>query len=120
MNDFQEMIREAFVGEEPYVPGQDRAMIQASIRKFEGQDRMVRWLLWFSVLLMTGIFIWSTLRFYAAEPDATPKQLILDAILILSSMQCIGWAKMFIFSNQKNVSILKELKRTQLMLLEEE
>lgn len=119
MNDFQDMIKEAFVGEEPYRGGQDSTELRASIRKFEVQDRLLRIGLWGSVLAMSALCYWSGLRFWQAPQDASPKQLILYATLFLVSIQCIGWTKMFLFNNQKSFSILKELKRVQLLLLEE-
>ena len=119
MNDFQDMFKEAFLGEEPYKGGQNSVELTASIRKFESQDRLLRISLWGSVLSMTALCIWSGLSFWQTPEAAGPKPLILYATLFLISVQCIGWIKMFLFNNQKSFSILKELKRVQLLLLEE-
>ena len=118
MNDFQELIKEAFLGEEPYDHTQGEAELKASIRKFESQDRVLRWMLWSSVAFMSGLTYWAGWSFYKAPSDASPKQLILYATVFLFAVQCVGWTKMFLFNNQKSFSILKELKRVQLLLME--
>jgi len=118
MNEFQAMLKEALMGEEPFNTEQGSADLKASIRKFESQDKMLRALLWGSVVFQMGLFIWSGWKFCTSDADSSPKSLILYATLFLISIQCIGWSKMFIFSNQKSFSILKELKRVQLLLLE--
>ena len=45
--------------------------------------------------------------------------LILYATIFLWASYGIGWAKMFLFSTQKSLSMLKELKRVQLTWLED-
>ena len=118
MNEVQAMIKEALMGEEPFAPDQGSTDLKASIRRFETQDRMLRLLLWGAVLTQTGLCVWSGYRFWQADAETSTKSLILYATLFLVSIQCIAWSKMVIFNNQKSYSVLKELKRVQLMLLE--
>lgn len=116
MSEFTEIIKEAFLGEEPYDPRPGRAQLEESIRKFEARERTLRYLLWFAVTFMTAVSIGSAWAFLTSEPDTSTKRLILYGVLFLFACQSIGWSKMFLFSSQKALSVMKELKRIQLML----
>ncbi|MFT5286684.1 MAG: hypothetical protein ACI8TQ_002855 [Planctomycetota bacterium] len=118
MSDFQDILREALMGEETYDENQGQAELRASIQKFDSQERIMRTLLWSSVVLMTVLCFWSAWSFIESPEDVSTKYLIMLATLFLFSVQSIGWSKMFIYSNQKSVSTLKELKRVQLLLME--
>ena len=118
MSDFTEMIKEAFVGEEPYDPTPGRAAIEESIRKFERRDRTLRFLMWFVVTFMVAVGIWAAWQFWHADAGESTKMLLLYAVAFLFAGQAVGWAKMFLFSMQKDLSVLKELKRLQLIMLE--
>ena len=117
MNQFQEMLKEAFMGEEPFDPSPGREALEASIAKFEGRDRTLRIMLWFNVALMTGVCVWAVRGFFLADEGAT-RDLVLYATVFLFGSQAIGWAKMFLFTTQQSLSLRKELKRAQLTLLE--
>ena len=114
MNEFKQMIKEAFVGEEAYDPAQGREALVDSIRRFESRDRTLRWMMWFAVTFMTVLSVWAAWQFWASDPDASAKSLILYAVIFLWGCQGIGWAKMFLFSSQLGFSLMKELKRLRL------
>ncbi len=118
MSQFQEMLKEAFLGAEPFDPSPGREALEASIRKFEQRDRTLRRMLWFAVLFMSVLCYWAGWRLLTAEPEVSTKSLIVYATLFLFATQAIGWAKLFLFSTQQSLSLQKELKRTQLFLLE--
>lgn len=118
MSEFTEMIKEAFLGEEPYDPSPGRAELEASIRRFEARDRTLRFMMWFAVTFMTVVCVWAAWSFFAAAPETSTKKLILYAVLFLWGSEGIGWSKMFLFSTQKSLGVMKELKRVQLMLSE--
>ena len=118
MNQFQEMMKEAFLGEEPFDASPGREALEASIRKFEQRDRVLRLMVWFGVTFMTGVCVWAAWSFLGAEPDASSRSLILYATVFLFAGQAVGWSKMFLFSTQQSFSLQKELKRAQLMWLE--
>lgn len=114
-NEFTEMIKEAFVGEEPYESSPGREALLASIRSFEARDRTMRLLVWFVVTFMAALAAWAGWKFAS---ESSTKMLILYATVFLWGMQGVGWAKMFLFSTQKSLSMLKELKRVQLTILD--
>lgn len=118
MNQFQEMLKEAFMGEEPFDASPGRAALEASIRKFEQRDRTLRYMIWFAVIFMSAVCGWAAWSFFSSD-DASAKSLILYATLFLFASQAIGWAKMFLFSTQQSFSLQKELRRAQLTWLEE-
>lgn len=118
MNDFTEMLKEAFVGEEPYDPSPARADLESAMRRFERRDRTLRYLLWFAVAFMTAVLAWAAWSFWRAGSEASTRELLLYAVLFLWGSQGVGWAKMLLLTTQKHLSILKELKRVQLALSE--
>lgn len=118
MNDFQEMIREAFAGEKPYDPSPDRGALEAAIRSFERRDRIMRLLMWFAVTAMTVLAVWSGWSFAVADDATSVKTLILYATVFLWASFGIGLAKLMLFTTQRGFSIMKELKRAQLIWLE--
>jgi len=116
MNDFTELLKEAFVGEEPYDSHPAREELEASLRTYERRERTLRYMLWLAVAFMSCVAYYSAWKFLTSDEEASTKQLILYAVLFLWSSTCIGWAKMFLLNTQKHLSILKELKRVQLAL----
>ncbi len=112
MNEFTEMIKEAFVGDEPFDPSPGREALQASVDKFERRDRVVRFMSWFAVAFMGAVAFWAGWSFWKSE---STKMLILYATIFLWAMIGIGWAKMFLFQMQSSIALMKEIKRSQLM-----
>ncbi len=117
MNDFKEMLKEAFVGEEPYDPAPSRAVLEDSLRHFESRDRMTRILMWVAVSFMSLLVGWSVWSFVRAGEDAGVRELLLYSTAFLFGCQGIAWSKMLLFTSQLDFRILKELKRVQLSLL---
>ena len=115
MNEFQRLLHEAFAGLEPYDPAPGRAAIEEAIRGFERRDRLLRRLVWYSVLFMTAVCVASAWRFFTADP-ADVRALVLYAVLFLFGLLAIGWQKMTLFTSQQSLRIEIELKRLQLML----
>jgi hypothetical protein len=116
VSEFTNLLKEAFAGQEPYDPAPGRAALEEAIRGFARRERLVRGLMWFAVAAAAALCAWSAWRFLAAGDDAGPKRLLLYATLFLFGGQAIGWAKMFLFTNQQNLAIQTELKRVQLQL----
>lgn len=118
MNEFKALLREAFLGEEPFDPAPGRAALLASARSLEDRERVLRRLMWLAVTLMTAVAAWGAWSFFTAGDGASVKRLVLAATAFLFGVQGVGTLKMSLFSLQKDLSVLKELKRVQLMLLE--
>jgi hypothetical protein len=119
MSEFHEMIKEAFVGEEPWDPTPGREALEAAIAKFERRDRALRWMSWLSVAFMGAVCVAAAWGFLAADEGASTKRLILYATLFLFAGQGVGWSKMFLFTTQQSFSIQKELRRARIAWLEE-
>ena len=117
MNEFTEMIREAFLGEEAYDPTPGREALEESIRRFESRDRVVRLLSWFMVTAMSVVMFWAAWRFWKTDAQSS-KALVGYATLVLAASGGVGFGKMFLFNVQSDLKVMKEIKRTQLMLLE--
>jgi hypothetical protein len=118
MNEFSQMIKEAFAGEEPYRTDLGRQALEESIRRFERRDRAVRLMSWFAVAFMSAVTIWAVVAFVRAPQDASLKELLVYAAAFLWSMMGVGWMKMFLALMQNDIGIRKELKRVQLLMLE--
>ena len=119
MNEFKKMLEEAFLGEEPYDLHPSRAELESALRKFEQRDRTMRRMLWFAVVFMAAVAVASAWTFLEAGADDA-KRLIFCATLFLWANVGVGWAKMFLFQTQQHLTVLKELKRVHLAVLEEE
>lgn len=117
MNQFREMLREAFAGAEPYDPVPQRPAIEAAIEQIGQRDRMMRVLVWFAVTFLTVVAVWAGWSFFALE-DPSPRALILRATLFLWAILGVWFMKMLLFVTQRELAIHRELKRTQLMLLD--
>lgn len=52
MTEFNEILKEAFAGLDPYDPSPARADLEASLAKFARRDRTLRLMLWFAVVFM--------------------------------------------------------------------
>jgi hypothetical protein len=118
MKEFGEMLKEAFVGEEPFDPSPGRALLEASIDKFDRRMRTVRYMSWFGVVFMGAVMFYAVYSFFDAPPEAETKKLILWASLFLWSNIGVGMLKFFLMMMINDIGLRKELKRTQLMILE--
>ena len=120
MNEIREFLAEAFLGEEAYDPSPGREAMERALRDFDAQERLLRRLMWFAVLCMSGLAAWAAWSFARGGSEASTRSLVLHATLFLAAVQGVGWSKMFLFTTQKNLQVLKELKRLQLTLLRRE
>tara|TARA_R110002126_G_scaffold4409_19_gene23236 strand:+ start:6806 stop:7174 length:369 start_codon:yes stop_codon:yes gene_type:complete len=114
MNEFQSMLREAFLGEEPFDPKPGHVDLEAAIQRFDKRERVLRCLMWLGVTLMTGVCVWSAWRFLRADEAASTKSLILYATVFLFGAQAVGTSKFFLFTSQQSFSLQKALLRAQL------
>ena len=119
MSELNKLLAEAFAGLEPIDPSPSRADVQRSLHAFKERDRILRWMLWFAVLFMTGVCVAGGALFYGAEAEDVRTQ-ILGAVLFLFGMTAISWAKMVLFQSQQHFTVLRELKLIQLRLLDAE
>ena len=118
MSEFADMIKEAFVGEEPYDPAPGRRDLEASIRKFDSRDRTMRFLTWFAVTFMGVVFFVAGWKFWTADAETSTKSLILYATISLWAMIGIGFMKSMLFNIQASLGLRKDIKRLQLTLSE--
>ena len=119
MSEFTDLIKEAFVGEEPYDPKPGREDLEAAIRKFENRDRTMRFLTWFAVTFQSAVLVFSIWKFWTADEATTsPKTLIIYATLSVWAMIAIGFMKTSLFTTQLGLGLRKDLKRLQLQLTE--
>jgi len=118
MNEFAEIIKEAFVGEAPFDPHPGEEALLASIDKFDRRMRTVRAMAVFAVSFMSAVAALAVVMFLRAPGDGGAKALIGWAGLFLWSMAVIGFAKHWFATMHNDIGLRKELKRTQLMILE--
>lgn len=119
MNEFKEMIKEAFLGEEVFDASPGRAALEASVEKYDRRERVARFMAWFTVSFMSIVFLWAAWSFWQAGSEASTKQLILYASVALWGMIGIGSGKLFLLHMQTHISLMKELKRMQLTFFEQ-
>ena len=120
MNEFKEMIKEAFLGEETPAASPAREAVEVALRRLDRRDRVVRVLSWFMVTFMTLVGIAAAVLF--AQEAGTPlgKAHLVYAALFTMAFVGIGAGKLFLLAMQNHLGVLKELKRVELMLLNEE
>jgi hypothetical protein len=118
MSEFAEILKEAFVGEAPFDPHPGEEVLRASIDKFDRRLRTVRFMTWFAVGFMGAAMALAVVMFLRAPPDASAKVLTAWAGLFLWAMAGIGFAKHWFAMMQNDIGLRKELKRTQLMILD--
>ena len=73
VNEFSEMLKEAFVGEEPFDPQPARAALQGSIDKFDRRMRTVRHMAWFGVTFMGAVMVFAAVMFFRAPETASAR-----------------------------------------------
>jgi len=118
MNEFAEMLKEAILGDEPYRPDPGRAALEASVARFEARMRTVRRMAFFMVTLASAVFVTGLVRFLRAGPDASVRELLLDAGLFFFGLMCVGMGKMWFAMMHNHIAVMKELKVTQIRLAE--
>jgi len=118
VGEFGEMLKEAFVGEERFDPRPGREMLERSIDKFDRRMRTVRHMAWIGVLFPGAVMIAAAVQFFRAPEDASTKMLLLWAVLFLWGNMAVGMIKFWLAMMNNDIGLRKELKRTQLMVLE--
>jgi hypothetical protein len=112
------MLKEAFVGEAPFESHPPRAVLEASIRKFERRMRAVRYMSWFAVAFGGVVIIAALARFFQLPPDASVKTLLIYAVAFLWGLGIVGMSKMWLLMMINDIGVRKEVKRIQLMLID--
>ena len=119
IDEFTDLLKEAFVGEEPFDPSPGMEALQASVAKFERRMRTVRHMAWFAVTFMGGVMAWAAYSFFQATPDDTDlKTMLVYAVLFGMAFLAVGFIKGWFAMMSNDIGLRKELKRTQMMLLE--
>ncbi len=119
MSDFRNLIKEAFVDAEPFDPSPGREALQSSVDKFNRRMRTVRWMSWaVSVPFMTVVMIWALISLLQAPEDTSTSTLILYGVFFVWASTGVGFVKGWFAMTQNHILVMKELKRTQLMMLE--
>ncbi len=118
MSEFGEMIKEALLGEESFDPSPGAEAVKAVLQKFDRRMWTVRVLSWFVVAFMFALAIVMIVFLLQAPADESPGLLLLYAVLAVFGMTGVGMAKGYWFLMQNHFALMKEVKRTQLLLIE--
>ena len=115
---FTRMVQEALTGPEPFDPSPGRVALAAAVREFERRERVLRFLAWGSVAFMTAIALWAAWNLLRAPESASTQHLLLYACAFLWASGGIGFAKLWLFFTQAQLTTQRELKRLELTLLD--
>ena len=118
MSEFSEMMKEAFLGLEKFDSLPGKADLQKSIDKFDRRERTLRRLAWTAVTFMTALLVGVLVSWLRAGDDTTVRVQIAHLALFLFALTSIGMMKLWLIIMQYHFTGLKEMKRTQSMLLE--
>jgi len=119
MSQFGELLKEAFVDTEPFDPNPDKEAVEASVRKFTRRMKTIRWMAIVAVSFMTAVFVWAAVSFVSASVDTATKTLLLYFGAAMFGMVGIAFSKTWFALMLNHVALMKELKRIQLMMLEQ-
>ena len=118
MSELSEMIKEAFTdSEKSFQPHPARRDLELSVEQYGRRMKVVRGLAFFTVSFMGLVCAACAIAFFQAPEDDT-RSLILYASGFIFAMTAIGWGKMWFSNMQNHLAVVKEIKRTQFMLLE--
>jgi hypothetical protein len=118
MSEFAQILKEAFVGDEPFRPETDRATAEASVRKFENRMRTFRRM---TTLLVGGMFIvlvYCVVGFLRLPVDANVKTQLTYVGAFIWAGSGITIGKLWFAMMHNHVAVMKEMKRIELMMLE--
>ncbi len=116
MNDFKELIREALLGDEPYVPDVGREELERSVRKFEQRHKTARYLAWVGITMGSALTFFGAYSLWQADDQTSVKMLIVYGALIAFGSSQIAFMKQWVFRVQDHLSMMKEIKATQMLL----
>ena len=120
MSDFGNLIKEAFVDAEPFDPDPGREALRSSVEKYTRRMRTVRVMTWgVAVPFMGAVMIWSMISLLGAPEETSASTLFLYGMLFVWSSTAIGFIKGWFAMMQNHILVMKELKRVQLMLVEQ-
>ena len=120
MNEFAQMLKEAFVGEEPFDARPGREALQASIRKYDARMKTVRYMAIFAVTFMSVVFFYCFIWLLRAPDDTSTRVLIIYAVIVGWAMGAIGFSKGWFAMMHNDIGLRKELRRIQMMMLEKD
>lgn len=120
MSEFKDMLKEAFRDDAPFDPSPGRAVLDASVQKFERRMRTVRWMAFFAVTFMSVVMVAGLWLLLDASDDASARTVVLYGALFVWGYVGIGFAKGWFAIMHNHIGTMKELKRVQMMLLERE
>jgi len=116
MSEFQDMLKEALIGDEPFQEHQNEAHLQEAVKRYDRRMKTVRFMTWFPVGFMTVLVVGCLWRFAVTDPSEV-KELLVYALLFVFAMTAIGWSKLFLMMMHNHVESQKELVRVQMLLL---
>ena len=118
MNEFLELLKEAFYKAEPFEAHPQQKELQRSVVQFERRVKVVRWMTWLPVTFMGVVLTIVLVSFFRLGDDASTKTLLIHAVLFLFSMLAIGSQKVWMCIMHNHYATMKELKRVQMLLLD--
>lgn len=118
MNEFTEMLREAFHADEPFDPDPGREAILDAITGFERRMRLVRRMTWLAVTFFTALAVWMLVLLLGADEETATKWLVTYAVVLVYALVGVGFVKGWLQLMLIHTRTMRELKRTQLMVLE--
>jgi len=116
MSDFGDMLREAMLADEPYRPDASREAIERAVRGFETRARTIRRLglvMAGGPGLITALGLWVFFSATAGEDHR-----VLGALLTLFGIGASGLGKLWFHAMSNHLTLLRELKATQLAVAE--
>ncbi len=120
MNEFAQMLKEAFVGEEPFDPRPGREALQASIRKYDARMKTVRYMAIFAVSFMGVVGVYCFIWLLRAPDETSTRVLIIYALVFGWALGAVGFCKGWFAMMQNDIGLRKELRRIQMMMLEKD
>lgn len=118
MSEFKDLVMEALLGDEPYKPDSGRAELEQSVRRFEQRERTSRHMAWFAITFGTAVLAFGVWGLWHADEATSLKPLLIYALLIFAGGTQIAFMKQWLFRVQDHYSMMKEIKATQLLLIE--
>ncbi len=118
MSEFGDMLREAFIGDEPYIANKGREELERSVKKFEARMRVVRWLTGVMLTFSTLAFIAGITLLVRTDDQTTTRELGVYTFLFAFGLVTIGFGKMWFSQMQNHIALMKEIKVTQIRIEE--
>ncbi len=119
MSEFGDLLKEALTGAETVPTDRGKQALEAAVAKFQRRERTVRWMAVIAVGFMSGLVIWAAVSFFRAPDDTPLRTSLLHVVAFLFGMSGIGFGKLWFAMMHDHLAVMKELKRMQLMLLDQ-